>query len=156
MSIETVFTSLIGHMTEGIMFHDELAQLFGFLAMDKNVKEHQARAMSESFGRERLIRYYLEHYGKLPGKLSFTKPDLIPDSWRTHVRTDVDSSTRRSGTRDAYARWHDWERKTKELYQRSYKELCDLGEYAAADRIMEYIRDVDSELAELDKERIAE
>ena len=47
--------------------------------------------------------------------------------------------------------WADWEKKTKKLYEESYKELMDIGEVASALFVKELICDVDCELKKVER-----
>ena len=67
---------------------------------------------------------------------------------------DVDINTKRQSTKDLMTKWIEWEKQTKTLYTQMYKELCDLNEIAAADKIKCYILDVTDELKHAEKKYI--
>ena len=62
------------------------------------------------------------------------------------TRQEVDTGTKKSSVKAGVERWVKWEKETKQLYQDMYKELIDIGEIAAAEKIACYVCDVDCEL----------
>ena len=52
-------------------------------------------------------------------------------SWVKFTRSDVGANEKKRFIREAFDKWVDWEKETKNLYQESYCELCELGEVAA-------------------------
>lgn len=48
---------------------------------------------------------------------------------------DVDIATRQNALKTGISTWIDWEKETKSLYESMYKELCDIGEIAAACKV---------------------
>lgn len=68
--------------------------------------------------------------------------------WRSYRRQDVDATTKRRAVKDAMAKWVEWERKTKDLYSTSYKELLNDNAIDFADFVKEnLVLDVSKELA---------
>ena len=108
------------------MFHDQAAEYFGFLALPSFREEQEKHERAEAKSRQRLVRYYTDHYNCLLPPPDATDPKLIPESWRGHTRHQVDSGTKK-------------------------RAIC---EAASACKVMELIRDVDEEIAGLDKEQI--
>jgi hypothetical protein len=46
----------------------------------------------------------------------------------------------------ALKEWIEWEKKSKVIYEDSYRNLVDMSEIAAADFVLQYVKDVDKEL----------
>ena len=79
---------------------------------------------------------------------SIPNPQVVPSNWYQHTRQDVSNETKKVSIQTGIEKWVQWEKDTKKLYERLYKELFTLGEQAAAAELEKYIIDVDYELAE--------
>lgn len=88
----------------------------------------------------------MNHYNMFAHFEDINNPQVIPDSWYRYTRQEVDTGTKKSSVKAGVERWVKWEKETKQLYQDMYKELVDIGEIAAAEKIACYICDVDCEL----------
>lgn len=146
MTAEEIFAKINSHMIEGIMYHDQMANYFDFLSLHGYKRLHEYHAIEEAAARRSLNRYFINHFDMLIPEIAVTDPKAIPDSWHRVNRTDVDISTKRRAVRDGFTRWREWETETKKLYEQSYKDLCDIGEIAAACKVKELACDVDMEL----------
>lgn len=76
---------------------------------------------------------------------------VIPSSWFKYDQFEVDNGTKRNAIRDMMKQWIDWEKSTKDLLQRMYKEMCDLNDIAGATKIEEVLCDVCEELKNAEK-----
>jgi hypothetical protein len=128
------------------MTHEELANYFDFLDLHGYKRMHEYHYLEESASMRTVCRYFINHYSMLIPKGEVDKPDIIPTAWYTHVRTDVDASTRKKAVMTAFDKWKAWETETKRLYEDMYVEACDIKEIAAALKIKQLICDVDQEL----------
>ena len=146
MTVEEIFTTINSHMITGIMLHDQLAEYYDFLNLHGYKRCHEFHALEEFATRRSLVRYYINHYNKLLPDAPVEDPRAIPGGWRSYERKQVDVSTKKRAIRDGMALWEEWENKTKSLYEKSYTQLCELGEIAAACKIKELVADVDQEL----------
>lgn len=154
MTVEEIFNKLAAHMVEGIMIHDELAQGYDFLGLYGFALCHDHHHIEETLGYTCLCHYYSCHYHKLIELGSIPQPNIIPDNWHKYTTIAVDPNTKREAVKTMLNKWVEWERDTKALYQNMYKELCDIGEVAAAMHIQKYICDVDKELVHAEKKLI--
>lgn len=159
-TVDDVFIELGSHMVEGLMIHEQLMSCYLFLGLEGYAKCHEYRYLDESKAYIRLQRYYSDHHRGIlnPGKID--PPDIIPESWINNKKENMDLETRRKAVKAAYEEWIRWETSTKELYNRAYHELLDIGETASALFVGKYVKDVDAELADamndkLHKEAIA-
>lgn len=148
MTLDEIFTELGSHMVEGLMFHSQMSDYFGFIGLDKYQEAHRKHFIHESKNYKKLGSYYLHHYNKLIKENSFVNPSVVPDSWFQYTRHDVNATTRKNAIQVAAERWVNWEKETKSLYERMYNELISIGEVASAQEITKYVKDVDLELAE--------
>lgn len=136
------------------MFHDQMSRYYGFLSLEGESEAHRGRYADESKGYQKLNKYYMEHYGKLIQPARSPDPKKIPENWYRYKRDEVDVSTKRLAIQTGIEGWIAWEKDTKELYERSAKDLFDQGHLASYKFIMEYVKDVDEELAKAEEQRL--
>lgn len=151
MTIEEVFTKMASHILDGVMIHEQLVHYHNFLHLPGYAAFHTERCLEESAGYMRLYKYYINHYGKLIPNVRVVQTDVIPKTWYSHSKKDIDSSTFRSSVKSGLEMWVKWEKETQKLYQELYAELIKLGEIASAKFISEYICDVTNELSEAER-----
>lgn len=154
MTVEEIFNTLAIHMIEGIMYHDEFAKAYYFLGLYGFAKCQEYHHIEETKNYLSLLHYYSTHYHKLLTIKEVSSPKIIPENWYKYTTMDVDANTKRNAIKTLMYKWIEWEKETKELYQKMYKELCSLGEIAAANKIQYYILDVDDELKHAEKKLI--
>lgn len=148
MTVEEIFKNLNIHIIKGIMLHDQMADYFDFLNMHGYKRLHEYRYLEESAEMRGLHRYYINHYNKLLPEAAIENPKAIPSNWYAYERINVNSSEKRSFVMQAFEKWYNWERETKELYQKSYSHLCEIGEISAACKVKDMLMKVDKELKE--------
>ena len=154
MTIDEIFNQLSNHMVEGLMFHSQLSDYFGFLGLKGYQICHKYRYFDENKNYRKISSYYLCHYDKLIPNTPIKNPNLIPTSWYQYTRHDVDIQTRKNAIQAGIEKWVNWESATKKLYESLYGELIKIGEVSAAKELSSYIRDVDFELAEAYQEHL--
>ena len=154
MTIEEIFNKLASHMVEGIMIHDEMANAYDFLGLYGFAKCHDYHHLSETCNYRNLAHYYSTHYHKLLRIDTQKRQTIIPDAWYKYSTTAGDSNTKRSAVKDMMHKWVEWETDTKKLYAEMRKELCDIGEVAAALKVDCFLNDVDDELVHAEKKLI--
>lgn len=148
MILEDIFNQLSAHMIEGLMFHSQLSDYFGFIGLKGEQQCHKYHYFEENANYRKLCEYYLHHYNKLISELPFNNPKVIPESWYKYTRYDMNSTTRKNAIQCGIDKWVNWEKDTKSTYEAMYHELIALGEISAAQEIKKYVCDVDAELAD--------
>jgi len=148
MTVEDIFTKMASHMLDGVMIHEQLVHYHNFLHLPGYARFHMERCLGESVSYMRLYNYYLSHYGKLIPDVKVAPTNVIPKTWYSHTKKDVDSSTLRSSVKAGLEMWIDWEKDTQKLYQELYMALMEIGEIASANYVSECISDVTEELKE--------
>ena len=146
-----IFNRIAGHMQEGLKVHDQLVSYYNFLGMDGFAEEHARHYDDEVCNYRKLSNYYLTFYGMLLNPPKSEDPVIIPTSWYRHVTDDVDSSTKRNAIESGFKAWRDWEHKTKLEYEKSYKQLMDIGETSAAFFVKGLLEDVLKEIETINK-----
>ncbi len=154
MTVDEIFTKLAAHMVEGMMIHDTLSKGYDFLGLYGFSKCHEYHHIEETKGYECLLHYYSTRYHKLLEIKNIPEPEIIPANWYKYTTMAVDVATKRQAVKTMMEKWVEWERNTKKLYQDMYKELFELGEIAAANKINCFICDVDEELKHAEKKFI--
>lgn len=146
MSVEEIFKDLSSHMIKGVMIHEQLSDYYDFLNLHGYKRCHEYHAKCEMCGMRKLHRYFINHYNRLIEEENIENPNIIPASWYRYTRQEVDVNTKRNAVKTGIEKWVDWESETKKLYENMYKELMDIGEVAAANKLAFYIHKVDKEL----------
>ena len=106
MTVEEIFSTLAEHMQEGLLVHQQLADIYSFLNLCGYKKCHEYHYYEESRNYRCLCNFYMEQYYKLiPPKEPKTKrKELIPSSWYKYEKIDVDANTKRTAVK-AYQRF---------------------------------------------------
>lgn len=146
MEVHEVFKLLAEHMLKGTMLHQELANYYDFLGLSGYKRCHEYHFLKEMLDYRKLQRYYINHFNKLIPE-SVPKPEeVIPSTWFSVERGQVDAATRQAAIKSGLEKWVKWQRDTKKYYQDMYAALMDENQVAAALFIQELIEDVSCEL----------
>lgn len=154
MTVEEIFSQISNHMVQGIMFHAQMSDYYNFIGLKGFAKCHEYHFVCENYGFRKLSHYYLNNYDKIIQDLPTENPKTIPSSWYKYTKRDVDASTRKSAVQTGVESWVNWEQKTKNFYEKMYKELVALGETSSAAEIEKYISDVNEELIKAKQKHI--
>lgn len=146
MTVAEIFKQIDGHMIYGLMFHTQQADMYDFLNLRGYKRMSEYHFFCETKNMRELHRYYLNHFNKLIEEGPIEDPEVIPSTWYSYTRPEVDTNTKRNAVKTGVESWVAWEEKTKKFYEEMYKELMDIGEVAAAKCISCFIADVDKEL----------
>lgn len=154
MTVEEIFTKIISHMNEGIIYHEEMAKAYNFLGLWGFAECQIYHAFEENKMRYNLQHYYATHYFKLIIIENFSQPEIIPSTWYKYNTQSVDVGTKRNAIKELIHKWIEWEHGTKLLYQQMYQELVNINELDAARKINHCIHDVSTELHDIEKQLI--
>lgn len=151
MTVDEIYGELGAHMIKGLMVHDQLANYYEFLGLCGYKRCHEYHYMHESCEYRKMCSYVITHHNKLVPQMPVDDPKVIPDSWYRYTRQDVDSNTKKNAVKNGLNVWVEWEKETKALYEKAYKDLMDMGEVAGACYVRCLIKDVDHELKKAEK-----
>lgn len=151
MDVKEIYSTIANHMIKGLMIHEELANYYDFLGLEGYKRCHEYHYIEETLNYRSLCRYFINHHNMLIPDTRVDTPDIIPESWYSHTRDDVDPSTKKNAIKLGLEKWVNWEKETKDLYQRMYKELIEIGEVASACKVKEFIHGVDYELKKAER-----
>lgn len=146
MQIKEIFSKIIEHQISGIMLHEQASKMLDFLGFRGLKRWQEYRYICESMEMRSTNRYVINHHNIMVSEGKPTDPELIPMSWYSYTRYEVDSRTKQAALKDFFDRLKSWETETKKLYSDLYKEACNEGYIADAIKIKSLIRNVDKEL----------
>jgi len=146
MTLDEIFATIATHMAKGLKVHNEIATAFCFLNLCGYQKCHEYHFFEESYNYRCLHNFYLDNYNKLIKENEIEEVNIIPANWYKHLKADVDANTKRAAIKDLAKAWVEWEKETKQLLEKLYKEAYDLGEVCAALKIGSLIQEVSQEL----------
>ena len=119
------------------------------------IRDSEYHALCEFKTRRKVMSYYLNHHNRLPLAEKAANPKAIPENWYNYTRQEVDAGTKKRAVRDGFAKWVDWEKETKKLYEEAVCSLYEIGEIATACEIKKLVKDVDHELKTAQRKAIA-
>ena len=151
MDIREIYSKIVERMIQGMMFHDQMANYYDFLGLQGYKRCHEYHFMKETCAYRGVSRYFINHHNMLIPEPEFSNESVIPDSWYSHVRGDVDTGTKKNAIKTGLTKWMEWETDTKRLYEDLYKEALDAGDVASAFKIGCLVKDVDKELKSVER-----
>lgn len=152
MTVGEVFSKISDRQTTALMMHEEFADYYDFLNLCGFKRMHEYQFFAESAEMRGVHRYYINHYHRLlVPSTPHEHVDVIPSSWESYTRQDVDPSTLQKAVRDGLEKWRTWEMETKTLYQELYGEMQANKEVAGACKVLKLIKGVDQELKRIDR-----
>lgn len=147
MTTAEVFSDIVGKATYGVMLHEQLANYFSFLALDRYRQWHETEAHDELQRLFDVKRGYMTRHNKLIHETRVEPPRAIPESWERYSRPDVDIRSKRQAVRDGIEAWLTWETTLFGDLQKHHSALMANGDIADADCVVSMIRDVCKERA---------
>ena len=147
MTIDEIFSNINAHMIEGLMVHSQMSDYYNFLGLEGYHKCHEYHFYKETKAFREINDYYFKHFNKIIAEMANVNPKIIPGDWYKYTRQQVDSATRKNGIASAMTKWVNWEKETKEKYEKMYQELMMMNEVSAAMFVKDLIKDVDEEHA---------
>lgn len=152
MAVEEIFRAICEHMCKGIRMHQQMIEIYDFLALEGYKKCQEFHYFSELIDHQRVKNYYTTHYIKLLKEGSTENENIISQTWYKYTKMDVDTSTRKNSIKENMKRWVEWEQDTKLFLQSMHQELEAIHETAAALFVQTLILDVSQELVEAQNE----
>lgn len=146
MTIEEIFSTLLAHMRQGLHFHNSLMCVFNFLNLKGYAKCHEYHFYEESLTLCHLQSFLINSYNKLFYLEEDKNNNIIPVSWYKYMKQSIDVNSKRNAIRDMIQKWVAWEEEAKQLLEKTYRELYELGEVNAAIFIGSMVRETSTEL----------
>lgn len=144
-----VYGIINARQIKALMFHSEMADMFGFLGLEGFKCMHEYQFLSESAGHRATKSYYLSHHDKILSDDEVKSIDIVPDDWTQYNRMDVTPNVRRQHTEKAMKEYVAWETDTKEIYSECASYFLAWHKIADFKRVQCLIEDVSCELKRL-------
>lgn len=146
MTTHNIFTKLANRMVGAMMVHTQLTELFNFIDLEADAKRQKKQLHEETDGLLKLEKYAAQHHHILitsdnPPQIDILNFDILE---RPNDKLSPDDKIHL--IQYALKEWIEWEKKSKVIYEDSYRNLIDMSEIATADFVLQYVRDVDKEL----------
>lgn len=148
---EEVYAAINSRQLTALMFHSEMADLFGFLNLKGFQDMHEYQYLSESACYRALRDFYMTQYGKV---LEEDDPEIIevfPEDWYDYKRSDVTPEIRRQAVQVALEQYLEWEEDTKECYEHCASLLMSWGKNTDYAKINKMIHEVDEEIKRIER-----
>lgn len=126
---------IIQRQTEGLMYHDEMADYYAFLNLKVLKDIHKKQTKEELHNLRKAKCKFIEHFNMLP-TYTATDPKAIPAEWRSKKSTEIDEASLKILIKTSLSGYLMWEEKTCEIYKNAaqvfkdnmnfilYKEAC--------------------------------
>lgn len=147
--VEPIYMELDEHMAKGLCFHEQLADYFCFLGLQGFKRMLEYQYMNECADKRKLHRKYIERHHKILPVQQIQAPMFIPQSWSNYTTENIDDGVIPKFVKSAIAEWKQWEERTKELYQKAWQNLKDMGYATDAEHVKELVKGVEKELKDI-------
>lgn len=141
-----IFKKLSNRMVGAMMVHTQLTELFNFIDLEPDAKRQKKQLHEESDGLLKLEKYAAQHHHILITSDNPPQVDILNLGMLKQSSDQLSPENRAYLIRYAMKEWIEWEKESKIMYEDAYHNLVDMSEIAAADFVLQYVRDVDKEL----------
>lgn len=151
MTVHEIYTALANRMVGAMMIHSQLVEIFAFVDLLPDMRKQENQLQEETHGYSELNKYYIQHHHNVLVADNPPQIDLLNISVFKKSIEELTPEDKMYIIKYGMKEWIEWERKSKILYEDSYRSLVDISEVASADFVSRYVRDVDLELKEAEK-----
>lgn len=151
MTAVDIFKKISMHQISGVMLHKNMMRYYDFLGLHCMKRAHEYHMFKELAENDGIERYTINHLNHVIIDGHIPPPFIVPESWENVDRLTVKNDSRRKYLMEGMTKWHEWEKTTKAAYQAFYKELCEMGEVAAARKVLKLVKGVDKELKDVER-----
>lgn len=141
-----IFKKLSNRMVGAMMIHTQLTELFNFIDLEPDAKRQKKQLRDESDGLLKLEKYVAQHHHILITSDNPPQVDILNLGMLKQPNDKLSPDNKVYLIQYALKEWIEWEKKSKVIYEDSYHNLVDMSEIAAADFVLQYVKDVDKEL----------
>lgn len=146
MTAHEIFAQLSDRMVGAMMTHTQLTELFTFLDLTADVKRQKKQLHEETDGLLKLEKYFAQHHHMLITSENPPKVDILNVVMLKDENSKLSPDDRIYLIQYGMKEWIKWEEQSKIMYEDAYRNLIDISEVAAAEFVMQYVKDVDKEL----------
>ena len=151
MTVKEIYTALANRMVGAMMIHSQLVQIFAFVDLLPDMRKQESQLQEETHGYSELNKYFIQHHHNILIADNPPQIDILNNSLFNKFSDELTTEDKKYIIKYGMNEWIEWERKSKILYEDSYRNLVDISEVASAEFLMRYVRDVDIELKEAEK-----
>lgn len=151
MTLKEIYTALANRMVGAIMIHSQLVQIFAFVDLLPDMRKQESQLQEETHGYSELNKYYIQHHHNILTADNPPQIDILNLGLLKKSSEELTPEDKTYLIKYGMKEWIEWERKSKVIYEDSYRELLDISEVASADFVSRFVRDVDLELKEAEK-----
>lgn len=144
-----VYGVINARQVTALMFHSEMADIFGFLGLEGFKCMHEYQFLAESAGHRATKSHYLCHHDKILSDDEVKAIDVVPDEWMRYTRMDVTPSVRRQYVEKSMNQYLKWESDTKDIYCHCAAYLLEWHKIDDFNRVKHMVKEVSKELAKL-------
>lgn len=141
-----IFKKLSNRMVGAMMIHTQLTELFNFIDLEADAKRQKKQLHEETDGLLKLEKYVAQHCHILITSDNPPQVDILNLNILKQPNDKLSPDNKIYLIQYAMKEWIEWEKKSKVIYEDSYRNLIDMSEIATADFVLQYVRDVDKEL----------
>lgn len=146
MTALEIFTHLSDRMVGAMMTHTQLTELFTFLDLKEDAKRQKKQLHEETDGLLKLEKYFAQHHHMLITAENPPQVDMLNVVMLKDENSKLSPDDRVYLIQYGMKEWIKWEKESKIMYEDAYRNLLDISEVAAAEFVMQYVKDVDKEL----------
>lgn len=146
MTTHNIFTKLANRMVGAMMVHTQLTELFNFIDLKSDAKRQKKQLHEETDGLLKLEKYFAQHRHMLITSENPPKVDILNVVMLKDENSKLSPDDRIYLIQYGMEEWIKWEKQSKIMYEDAYRNLIDISEVAAAEFVMQYVKDVDKEL----------
>lgn len=146
MTLQDIFLKLSNRMVGAMMIHTQLSELFTFIDLTTDYKIQKKQLHDETDGLLNLEKYCVQHHHILITAENPPQIDILNLGMLKEHNGKLSPDDRVYLIQYGMNEWIKWEKESKIIYEDAYRNLIDISEIAAANFVMQYIRDVDKEL----------
>ena len=146
MPMHEIFKKLSNRMVGAMMIHTQLTELFNFIDLETDAKRQKKQLHEESDGLLKLEKYAAQHHHILITSDNPPQVDILNLNILKQPNDKLSPDNKIYLIQYAMKEWIEWEKESKIIYEDAYRNLVDMSEIAAADFVLQYVKDVDKEL----------
>lgn len=141
-----IFKKLSNRMVGAMMIHTQLTEFFNFIDLEADAKRQKRQLHEEMDGLIKLEKYAARHHHILVTSDNPPQVDVLNIGMLKAPNDELTPDNKTYLIQYAMKEWIVWEKESKIIYEDAYRNLMDLSEVAAADFVLQYVKDVDKEL----------
>lgn len=144
---EEHFIKILNLKLEGVMFHDEMADVFAFLNLKGFMELHKKQMFEELEETCEIKKYYLKHYHKMLKANPNSNINVYPASWAGHSNMEIDAATIKNYTKNMLEQYVRWEENVKKELTVIADEFYSKHQMEDFNMVFELIQDVNHEIS---------